>query len=318
MIATITLNPSIDYTYLLPSLSVGKTNRVENPHISIGGKGINAGRVISILGEEVLLTGVLGGTSGEIILDALSKENKYTNEFLFIDGNSRNTVTIMHDDAVHTELTERGLYISETDENRWFEKLSYLIKQYPIELLCISGSVNSTDNFFYCKILNFLRNQLGDAFPILLDISGVQLKNVLQVPTLKPTFIKPNIHELEELLNQELDSLHDILSVLRNNLFNSVETVMISRGSDGAIVKHQSAIYLVEIPRLQVISTTGSGDATVGGMAYAMKNNFSIEDAIKYSMACGMSNALFENNGIVDKKHITQFFDDITITNISK
>ena len=44
MILTITLNPSMDHNYLVSSLNLDQVNRVENPHTSIGGKGINAGR----------------------------------------------------------------------------------------------------------------------------------------------------------------------------------------------------------------------------------------------------------------------------------
>lgn len=40
MILTITLNPSMDYNYLVSSLTLDQVNRVENPHTSIGVKGL--------------------------------------------------------------------------------------------------------------------------------------------------------------------------------------------------------------------------------------------------------------------------------------
>ena len=116
MILTITMNPSMDYNYLVPSLKLDQVNRVDNPHTSIGGKGINAGRVIAQSGEAVLLTGILGGPVGKTILDSLLAEERYVLDFLTINGNSRNAITIMHDGNTHTELVEKGLYLSEENE----------------------------------------------------------------------------------------------------------------------------------------------------------------------------------------------------------
>lgn len=120
MILTVTLNPSMDYSYIVPSLKLDQVNRVDNPHTSIGGKGINAGRVIAQSGEKVLLTGILGGPVGKTILDTLLAENRYLLDFLTIDGNSRNAITIMHDGNIHTELVEKGIFLSQQNELLFF------------------------------------------------------------------------------------------------------------------------------------------------------------------------------------------------------
>ncbi|MDU6522371.1 MAG: PfkB family carbohydrate kinase, partial [Enterococcus sp.] len=86
---------------------------------------------------------------------------------------------------------------------------------------------------------------------------------------------------------------------------------------DGAIVKHNETIYNVRIPEVPIVNTTGCGDSTVGGMAYAISQNFSIEDAIKYAMACGISNAQFETNGTIDKEQLKTFIPDIRLEKIA-
>lgn len=314
MILTITLNPSMDYSYLTNTLKMGKVNRVDNPHISIGGKGINAGRVAAISGEDVILTGVLGGPNGEAILEILKKENRYQLEFLEISGNSRNAVTIMHDNNTHTEIVEKGIYVSEEDERLLYQHINYLLKNNPISSICISGSVNSSNNNFYSNLLDYLRNTLFIKFPILTDVSGKQLLNILENRNSKPTFIKPNTHELSEILNQSFESSESITNALKQELFQGIELIMISRGSHGAIVKHKEQIYEVTIPKIAAINTTGCGDSTVGGMAYALSQGFSVPDAIKYSMACGMSNALFKTNGIINLDTVKDLFKEIKLS----
>lgn len=316
MILTITLNPSMDYNYLVSSLNLDQVNRVENPHTSIGGKGINAGRVIAQSGEEVILTGILGGPVGKMILDTLIAEDRYQLEFLTVEGNSRNAITIMHDGNTHTELVEKGLYLSKANELLFFQHIGSLLKKYSVDVICISGSVNSDDAHFHYKLLRFIRSIVGDNFPILMDISGEQLEYCLTQQTVRPSFIKPNTHELEELIGRRIQSTEELITILHEPIFDNVETIMISQGGDGALVKHGMIIYDVQIPKVDIVNTTGCGDSTVGGMAYAISQNYSIEEALKYAMACGISNSLFETNGTIDKSQVSQFIESIQITEV--
>lgn len=318
MILTITMNPSMDYNYLVPSLKLDQVNRVDNPHTSIGGKGINAGRVIAQSGEDVLLTGILGGPVGKTILDSLLAEERYVLDFLTIDGNSRNAITIMHDGNTHTELVEKGLYLSEKNEQLFYQHLATLIEQHPITVVCISGSVNSDNGHFHDQLLQFIRKTLGEQVPILMDIAGEQLKNCLTQTNARPNFIKPNQQELEELIGQKLYSSQDIFSVLESTLFEGIDTVMVSQGGDGAIVKHQSTFYKIEIPKIAIVNTTGCGDSTVGGMAVALNKQYPMEQALTYSMACGMSNALSKTNGTIDPAQVATFSEQIHLFKIKE
>lgn len=318
MILTITLNPSMDYNYLVSSLTLDQVNRVENPHTSIGGKGINAGRVIAQSGEGVVLTGILGGPVGEMILDTLIAEERYQLEFLPVEGNSRNAITIMHDGNTHTELVEKGLYLSKENEQLFFQHVASLLKKYAIDTICISGSVNSDDSNFHLHLLSFIRSIVGTEFPILMDISGKQLENVLTQQAVRPSFIKPNTHELEELVGKEILSTEELITILKEPLFDNIETIMISQGGDGAIVKHHSTIYDVQIPQVEIVNTTGCGDSTVGGMAFAISRGYAMEDAIKYAMACGISNSLFETNGTIDPKQVEKFTEVVKLTEINE
>lgn len=318
MILTITLNPSMDYNYLVSSLNLDQVNRVENPHTSIGGKGINAGRVIAQSGEDVVLTGILGGPVGKMILETLIAEDRYQLEFLPVEGNSRNAITIMHDGNTHTELVEKGLYLSEQNERLFFKHIANLLKKYAIDVICISGSVNSDDSNFHFHLLSFIRSIVGENFPILMDISGEQLENCLIQQSVRPSFIKPNTHELEELIGKEIRSTEELIAILHEPLFDNIETIMISQGGDGALVKHESSVYDVKIPKLDIVNTTGCGDSTVGGMAYAISQSLPIEDAIKYAMACGMSNSLFETNGTIDQDQVAKFIKDIQMVEVKE
>jgi 1-phosphofructokinase len=60
MIVTVTLNPAIDKTLLIPGFRLGATNRGTIERLAIGGKGLNVARTLARLGCEVVATGFLG------------------------------------------------------------------------------------------------------------------------------------------------------------------------------------------------------------------------------------------------------------------
>lgn len=313
MILTITLNPSMDHSYLTDTFTLGKMTRFDNPHISIGGKGINAGRVAALSGSQVILTGFLGGNNGRYIREILTAEQRYQLEFLPIDGVSRNAITIMHDQGTHTEIVEKGPLVTPQAKAELYHQLKHLLQIHPIEVICISGSVNSEEPGFYSDLLDYLRDLTSPEFPILLDVSGVQLLRLLQNPNNRPTMIKPNNHELAELVEQDCSTKEQIQAALESPLFKDIEIVMVSRGSKGALIKLKDRLLDVQIPQIEFVNTTGCGDATVGGVAYGLSQQWSLEETIKYAMACGMSNATFKTNGIIDKTQVKQFATTVLI-----
>ena len=71
MIYTVTLNPALDKTVEIPSLTVDSVNRITAMRTDPGGKGINVSKVIRKLGRESTATGILGGNTGRAICAAL-------------------------------------------------------------------------------------------------------------------------------------------------------------------------------------------------------------------------------------------------------
>ena len=67
MILTVTLNPAVDKTYTTGALMLGQVNRMRTANNIAGGKGINVAKILRQYGYDVMVTGFLGGYTGQFI-----------------------------------------------------------------------------------------------------------------------------------------------------------------------------------------------------------------------------------------------------------
>ena len=112
MIATVTLNPSLDEWMERSSLRVGALNRAVGSARYPGGKGINVARVIHELGERTVAFGLAGGEDGRM-LRALLNRLAIRHEFVTVRGNTRSNYKIRttHPLAL-TEINTAGPAVS--------------------------------------------------------------------------------------------------------------------------------------------------------------------------------------------------------------
>lgn len=316
MIITITMNPSLDFAYFIDHFQLGRVNRFQTPTKSVGGKGVNAGRTAAMLGSKVILTGFVGGDSGALVKKYLLDENLFEVSMLQTNGVTRNAITLMHDNNTHTEIVESGPKISNDEVFQLLKKTKQIYEQNPVNLICISGSVNSDNPQTYLEMLTYIKEQIHEDIPVFMDVSEIQLNSLLQSKSYKPTFIKPNVHELSDILHKEITTKEQALKELCHPYFDGIEYIMISCGGEGALCKVKDELYDIQIPPIDIINPTGSGDASVGGFAYAIEQKFKLEDALKYSMACGMSNAQHSKVGVINIKDVKEFIKNIIVQKI--
>ena len=135
MLYTITLNPALDKTVEIPSLTVDSVNRITTMRTDPGGKGINVSKVIDKLGGKSIASGILGGQTGQSILAALDKMN-LESRFLFVDGETRTNLKII-DPVLHTntDINEPGVTVSKEILDKLLEQLLSMISADDIVIL---------------------------------------------------------------------------------------------------------------------------------------------------------------------------------------
>jgi fructose-1-phosphate kinase PfkB-like protein len=143
-----------------------------------------------------------------------------------------------------------------------------------------------------------------------LDTSGAALKTALGV---RGVNIKVNAAELGEALGSEISNVDLAISAGRKLLAQGISSIAITLGKDGAVLIVDSGVWAAHPPEIEVISTVGSGDAFLGGLAFALEQGHSPKTALRYGIAAGATNALHFGGGIVETDVFDKFLDATTL-----
>ena len=309
MILTVTMNPSIDISYPLETLHLDTVNRVDKVSKTAGGKGLNVTRVLAEIGDPVSATGLIGGSTGQFILDHLDQE--IGKEFFEIQGETRNCIAILHE-GQQTEILEKGPSVSEEEGQAFLAHFEALLPD--VAVVAISGSLPAgLPVDYYVKLVERAKKA---GKPVVLDCSGVSLEKALAAP-IKPTVIKPNNEELSQLLGYEVTKdLDQLKEVLQSNLFKGIDWVIVSLGADGAFAKHGDVFYKVDIPKIEVVNPVGSGDSTVAGIASALYQQEDDQALLTKANVLGMLNAQEATTGHINIHRYDDLYQQINVKEV--
>lgn len=310
MILTITLNPSVDIGYALDTFQIDQVNRVENVSKTAGGKGLNVARVLHQLQAEVGTAGFLGGNVGDFIRDAV-KNLGVRDYFTSITGDTRNCIAVIHE-GKQTEILESGPVITEEEAKRFLDQLRDVAAE--LAVITISGSLpKGLAQDFYQQTLQVLDQPQAPA--VFLDTKGELLKETL-AGEIKPFLIKPNEDELADLTGKSLNKEQEMVDVLTSSLFANVPHVIVTLGTEGALVKQHDSIYRAEIPKIEAVNPVGSGDAVLAGFAAGYARGLQGAEWIQYGLTMGVLNAMEEKTGQVNPEKIDWCMQQIKVTSI--
>ncbi|MCC8059278.1 MAG: 1-phosphofructokinase [Clostridiales bacterium] len=286
MIYTVTLNPALDKTVEIPSLTIDAVNRITTMRTDPGGKGINVSKVISKLGGQSIAGGILGGDTGRAIESALKKLG-LTTSFRFVEGETRTNMKIIDPtNHTNTDINEPGVVVSEEILNDLRDEIRDRLTGD--DIVVISGSMpkGSPADTYYTWAKTF-REKGAKVF---LDADGELLRTGLKA---SPYLIKPNDHELSMLVGRELKTPQELAKTART-LMNDygIAKIVVSMGSAGALYVTGSETIYAEGLKVPVGSTVGAGDSVVAALAIAEESGLSLEETVRLSTATGAANVM--------------------------
>lgn len=308
MILVINLNASVDKRYKMNDLIKGEVMRAVEVDNTPGGKGIHVANVATILGEDCIATGYLGGKSGEFISEKL-QDYSIKQDFVQVAGETRSCLAIITESGAQTEILEPGPTVSPEEQEAFMAKYQELLSKATV--VAASGSMpKGLPGDFYGRLINLARKA---GKPFLLDTSGEAL---IQGIKAQPYFVKPNNDEIKVLVGAELRSDEDIVHVLQKFMEDGIKLPVIFLGAQGSMAGYNQHVYKITVPNIQCKNPVGSGDSFVAGIAVGIERGMAIEDVLSLGAACGTANAMEDESGFVRKEVVEELFPQIKIQQI--
>jgi ribokinase len=96
-----------------------------------------------------------------------------------------------------------------------------------------------------------------------------------------------NEHEAAFLLGESVEGVDGALSAVPELLSLGPKSVVVTVGEDGAVFSGGESAKHIAAPSVEVVDTTGGGDAFVGALAARLADDAPLEDAVAYAVRAG-------------------------------
>jgi 1-phosphofructokinase len=312
MILTVTLNAAVDRTLVVPSLSLGHRHRASESITLAGGKGINVARGLRTLGVPVLATGFAGGRNGDAIRDGLS-EAAIPFDFVEIEGYSRTSTAIIDPMAGNqTEINEYGPEVSPAETREFSRRLEHLMEYATAVVFAGSLPPNLDEGF----LVGLVQRSRERGLYTVVDSSPAVLRATLKAG---PSLVSPNQHEAESVVGFDFIEEDDFpRGVLR----------LVELGSSGACITSReghsylttdAGIVSARAPRVEALSTIGSGDAYLAGLlAGLLHRDLAPVDAVRLAAGCAAANAEALGAGLFEARRAEELAASVQIDILSR
>ena len=304
MILTICPNPSMDCTIELNALNVGKLNRISNKVETYSGKALNVAIGVSRLGEKSFATGFMFENNGKMFEHTLDKE-QVAHKFVWNEGSVRVNYKIIDKRAMLTEINDKGDEVSVDKQMELIELVKDLSRSADIAVM--SGSLPKGVNpSFYKEVLSVIPSNVK-------KVVDTEKENLEYALTENLFMVKPNLTELESLVNETLRTRKDIIMATRPLLDKGIQNVLVSLGSEGAILTNGKDSYYCKSANVAINSTVGAGDSMVASACVQIEKNADMEEILKCSVAAGTAAITTSGTNLFFKNKYDEIYKKIKV-----
>lgn len=253
----------------------GETISGEDLQIIPGGKGANQAVAAARQGASVSMVGRVGNDSfGPELINNLKRNNVDTSHVQTDSQAATGTATIIVDangqNSIVLSPGGNGRVSPADVDNVSFSDYKLLLLQLEIPIETVLAAARRAKE-------NGLRVLLNPAPARQLPEELISL----------PDFLVPNEPELSLLTDQPVNDIAAAEKTAKALLERGAQNVIVTLGANGALIVNKDITKHIPSFKVDVVDTTAAGDAFIGGLACALLQDKSLEDAVRYGCACG-------------------------------
>ena len=285
MITVLLLSPSLDVTYLVPSVTVGEIHRPREVLRFPGGKGLNLARAATRLGASAHVVAPLGGHVGALVA-SLAEAAGVSVTAVPVAGETRSCVTVAADDGGLTEFYEPSAPLQASEIVAVRAALGAV--EAGSGWTALSGSVPTGVSLHELVAVLRARAEAGER--IALDTHGAALDSLIS--ELRPHLVKVNRHEASELLGADAP----VLELARGLRERSGGTVIVTDGAEGSVALDGTGAWRATLD-FHGAFPVGSGDSYLGGLLAELERGGSLREAVAVATGAAAANAAIPGAG---------------------
>lgn len=310
-IVTLTMNPAIDVSTSTACVEPERKLRCSAGRRDPGGGGINVARIVSRLGAEVSAVYPAGGFVGQMLQQLVEQEG-LGSVVVPVRGETREDFTVLDEGAGEQyRFVLPGPHLQGVE---WMHCLKVLASLGAApDVVCASGSLPpGVPDDFYARVAEIV-GSWGAKF--ILDTSGVALKLALEEHV---HLIKPNLRELAELTDAALDDEASRIAACRDVLARRrVEIIALTLGAEGALLVTRDRVWRAAPLKLLTVSTVGTGDSFLGGMAWGLASGLQLVECFRYGVAAASATLLSVGTALGRAEDVHRLLGQVVIEELS-
>ncbi len=302
-ILTVTFNPALDKSTTIDELIPEKKLACAAPVFDPGGGGINVARAIKKLGAEAVAVYLSGGDTGSH-LTALLREEKVEPVSVPTKGLTReNLVVLETSTGKQFRFGMPGAVVTEDEVKTLLGEL----EAHEFGYLVVSGSIpQGVPDDIFVTLAAIAKSKSAR---LIADTSGKPLTRAAQAGVF---LLKPNLNELAALAGRDKVSLDEAEGVARELIGRGYcELLVVSMGGSGALLVTADRSLRQRAPILEVKSTVGAGDSMVAGLTLALSQGGSLEEALRFGVACGSAATIRPGTGLCRREDVDRLVAEL-------
>lgn len=311
MILTVTPNTTLDLTIFIPTWEWNRTIRATGSVQSMGGKPTDASWILGELGIPSLALGFAGGATGQKV-EAMLRARGVQTDFVQVEGDTRINVVVALQEtpgatSAQTTLTTSTLDITPAQVDALRARYAAALDQ--ASCVVLGGTLpRGVSPDLYVELIT-MANARG--VPTIFDAAEPILSAGLAA---RPTYIKPNHHELEGLVGTPIDTLEDAYHAGHRVIDTYGVTPIISLGERGLLAVLADRALWAQPLAVEVVSASGAGDAILAGLAASIERGQPMMEGLRLGVAAASAVCLMPGTADCRREDVERFLLNVTIS----
>ncbi len=309
MITVAGMSPSLDLTYVVDELRLG---RIHRPSVTVrcaGGKSLNLARAAHTLDADVHLAGIFGGITGQWLVTELERVGIAVSA-VRTPAETRTCVSI--GSAATAELTEVYPYAEAVPADVWAHLVEVLVARCAERpgWLVISGLTPA--GLPPDGLAELITRARAGGTRVAVDTHGAALSPAVAA---RPELTKINRSEAAGLLQVGEDT--DLRTMAVAIADRTDAAVVLTDGTAGATGLNPDGCWQIPAHPVSGAFPVGSGDSFLGGLVAALDRGEVLPTALRWAAACGTANAMVPGAGAFSAEAARSIHDQVRLVRLS-